>query len=346
MPRHYYLFPGLDGPFANPLPSDEVLFRVAQISIHDLRKGLKDEDDLEGSGGEAEKGSEDSPTSGSDPDKSSRSYRVWKWKVTAILNYACRFACVELLNRVLVSSPPTEAHWDYAATKIGRIAMAFTYHIHFEAFRAGMWYSEKRMLEALVSEWLDDAKDVWRARLLHKDCEDLVQFDAKDWSLPSLVIFLDEELFLVPPDTIHQPADLAEDLHQPTSYSSRDEEQLAIWLADAFVSVSFEHGFVDNPDDGKPDLSRNERNSLVRQSANEGGTFSNREWFDRVRIKYGKIKEANLTLSVLSARANYESESNTDVKAWLAGKPRTRQAAIRITNALKEIESELNDNMS
>ena len=87
------------------------------------------------------------------------------------------------------------------------------------------------------------------------------------------------------------------------------------------------------------------REQSSRKAPEKGSVAPNARRFDTLKPMYLTKKGSTLTLSVLTKLAGYERDrdrpSNTEVKAWLKGKPRSAAAGRNFDQAVARLESEL-----
>lgn len=246
MPHCYFLFPPHDGPVPNPFPIDDPLFRMSQYSIRALR--------------ESEEPGEQSPSSDTqiaNPETAQSDAQTWNknnhlalyenWcaKVYWISLQACSIAFHELINRILVSEPPTESHWDLAAFEAAHRAIAVVFYIHHEAMKMHPNFGSKKLMEALLTDWMAAAKDIWRARVLDPNRHDLIELPRKDhWNVPQLSTFILERLWLFPPDQKDPPADFEEALSHPANVGIHYSHEIKLWVEGAFRRLPDERDTV------------------------------------------------------------------------------------------------------
>src|SRR4051794_18115587 len=171
MPHCYFLFPCRDGRVPNPFPLDDPLFRMSQFAIRVL-KGPAEHGERTACLGTEPSGSDQASTEETNHDEL---YKQWRQRAYWVSLEACSIAFVELINRVLVSRPPSENHWDFAAFEAAHRALKVVFYIHYEATRHRPFFSWKKEMESLLTDWLDIAKDVWRSRVLDPECGDLME---------------------------------------------------------------------------------------------------------------------------------------------------------------------------
>lgn len=234
MPRYYFLYPSHEGPFPNPFSIDDPVFRM---SLHAVRFLREPEDEVEP---QSASELDEAPDRASEPaTDDSAAYKSWKNKLYFVSLEACSIAFVELVNRTLLSIPPSEAHWDFAATEAAHRALALAFYIYYEAVTDRLPYGRKRGMEVLLTDWLAEAKDIWRARVLDLECHDLMKVPReKAWNVPKLPTYLREEVWTVDPDADEVPPNVQEQLFRPITFAEIEPENLQVWIEAAFHLLS------------------------------------------------------------------------------------------------------------
>jgi hypothetical protein len=115
-----------------------------------------------------------------------------------------------------------------------------------------------------------------------------------------------------------------------------------IWMANARYRRAA--GLLARIDAIKADPAQSDA-SIKPQSAQPSKTRSNRSRLDALKPSYREKRGSDLTLTVLTHLAGYEMDrdkpSNTEVKAWLRGMPRSAAANRTLNRIISKLETEL-----
>ncbi len=247
MPHCYFLFPSHEGLVPNPFPINDPLFRMSQFAIRVLRGSAEDGGQSPGMDAEVAtpEPSESDPVPGEKRNHEAL-YKQWRRKAYWVSLEACSIAFAELVSRTLISEPPSETHWDFSAFEAAHRALAVVFYIHYEALRSRPYYGWKKEMEALLTDWLAVAKDIWRSRVLDPECHDLMQPPREDhWNVPQAATFLQEQLWIYPPDMREPPPDLEETLSHPANFGALYSDEIKLWIEGAFRRFTDEQQIAD-----------------------------------------------------------------------------------------------------
>ncbi len=211
MEHCYYKYPPADAPLPNPIPLRDPIFPASQHAIACLEQLDLEEDERESS-------PRDQPNNEAGSTDLRTTVTRWRWKRFRVALELSRLSFIEFANRALEAETPSEIHIDVAFAEAARRIVALAFYIWHERYRDRLAYADKRWLEALLTEWIQEAKGVWRRRALDSCCQEWVPagFD-ENWHWPKASTFIREGIFLIPPETELPPTDTVENVWADSS---------------------------------------------------------------------------------------------------------------------------------
>lgn len=225
MPRYFYLYPSHHGPFPNPFTGNDPLVRLPQEAITSFREYHRTVESAEDS--------QDTVP------MTSASLSEYESAVDSVAREACCIAFPILFNRMLEAGPPTETHLDHALSEIAARTVALGFYTTGELTSRRMRYARKRELEALIVDWSNEAKDIWRKHVLDPDCRILMELPkSQNWHVPTLATWIGEGLWEIGPTEREMPESIRESLYVPPIHPAVALSDVKVWIDQALAPTA------------------------------------------------------------------------------------------------------------